>query len=157
MLTFDFSPLFRSGVGFEHVESLIDAAMRTAESAETYPPYNIERTGEDSYRITLAVAGFGMDELGIEVRENTLTVTGAKKNDEQDGAAYLHRGIAGRAFERRFQLADHVEVTNAELANGLLKIELVRRVPEAMKPRKISIGDGQPGKVLEHETAKKAA
>jgi molecular chaperone IbpA len=155
MLTFDFSPLFRSGVGFEHVESLIDAARRTAESSESYPPYNIERTGEDAYRITLAVAGFGKEDLVIEVRENTLTVTGTSKNGAEPGATYLHRGIAGRAFERRFQLADHVEVVAADLVNGLLKIELVRRVPEAMKPRKIAIG--APGKVLEHEAAKKAA
>lgn len=154
MLTLDFSPLFRSSVGFDHVESLIDAAMRTAETAESYPPYNIERTGEDAYRITLAVAGFAPEELNIETRENVLTVSGERKNGQEEGVTYLHRGIAGRAFERRFQLADHVEVTNADVVNGLLKIELVRRVPEAMKPRKVQIGAGQ-GSVLEH--AKKAA
>jgi molecular chaperone IbpA len=154
MLTFDFSPLFRSSVGFDHVESLIDAAMRTAETSESYPPYNIERTGEDAYRITLAVAGFAPEELNIETRENVLTVSGERKNGQEEGVAYLHRGIAGRAFERRFQLADHVEVTNADVVNGLLKIELVRRVPEAMKPRKIQIGARQ-GTVVEH--AKKAA
>ena len=117
-------------------------------------PYNIERTGEDAYRITLAVAGFAPEELNIETRENVLTVSGERKNGQEEGVTYLHRGIAGRAFERRFQLADHVEVVNADLANGLLKIELVRRVPEAMKPRKVQIGSGK-GPVLEH--AKKAA
>lgn len=156
MLTFDFSPLFRSGVGFEHIESLIDSAMRTAEGADSYPPYNIERTGEDAYRITLAVAGFAKDDLNVEVRENTLTVSGERKNVQEEGVTYLHRGIAGRAFERRFQLADYVEVVNADLQNGLLTIELARRVPEAMKPRKVVIG-AQPAKVLEHEAAKKAA
>ena len=154
MLTFDFSPLFRSSVGFDHVESLIDAAMRTAETSESYPPYNIERTGEDAYRITLAVAGFAPEELNIETRENVLTVSGERKSGQEEGVTYLHRGIAGRAFERRFQLADHVEVTSADVVNGLLKIDLVRRVPEAMKPRKIQIGARQ-GTVVEH--AKKAA
>ena len=154
MLTFDFSPLFRSSVGFDHVESLIDAAMRTAETSDTYPPYNIERTGEDAYRITLAVAGFAPEELNIESRENVLTVSGEHKSAQDDGVTYLHRGIAGRAFQRRFQLADHVEVVNADLVNGLLKVDLVRRVPEAMKPRKIAIGNAQ-AKVI--EPAKKAA
>jgi molecular chaperone IbpA len=163
MMTFDFSPLFRSSVGFDHVGSLIDAAMRTAETAETYPPYNIERTGEDSYRITLAVAGFAPEELNIETRENVLTVSGERKNVQEERITYLHRGIAGRAFERRFQLADHVEVVNAGLDNGLLQIELVRRVPEAMRPRKIQIGAGRgqdqgkdKAKVIEHDNNNKA-
>ena len=154
MLTFDFAPLFRSSVGFDHVESLIDAARRTAETSESYPPYNIERTGEDAYRITLAVAGFAPEELNIESRENVLTGSGEHKTAQEKGVAYLHRGIAGRAFQRRFQLADHVEVVNADLANGLLKVDLVRRVPEAMKPRKIAIGSAQANVI---EPAKKAA
>ncbi len=136
MSDFDFSPLFRSTIGFDRLTRLADAATR----AETggYPPYNIEATGENAYRLTMAVAGFGPDELDVVVKENDLTVTG-KSKAEDDRQKYLHRGIARRAFERHFQLADHIKVTGAGLANGMLSVDLVRDVPEAAKPRKIAI------------------
>jgi molecular chaperone IbpA len=139
MRTFDLSPLYRSTVGFDRLFSLIDAAAG-AETAQPYPPYNIERTGENAYRITMAVAGFGEGDLDIQSKENVLTVKGEKKEEKQEGRELLYRGIAARTFERRFQLADHVEVTGAALENGLLHVDLVRQIPEAMKPRKISIG-----------------
>jgi molecular chaperone IbpA len=152
MRTFDFSPLYRSAVGFDRMTSLLDAARNSA-AADTYPPYNIEKTGEDAYRITLAVAGFGADDLDMEVRDSQLVVVG-KGDSEGDDAEYLHRGIARRAFERRFQLADHVEVKGADLRDGLLVVDLVREIPEAMKPRRIEIGTVTP--VIEGETAKAA-
>jgi len=134
-----FAPLYRSTVGFDRLVSRLDN-MGQPESAPTYPPYNIERTGENAYRISMAVAGFADSELSIESRENTLTVKGEKTEATEDGQKeYLFRGIAARSFERRFQLADHVEVKTASLENGLLHIELVREIPEAMKPRKIEI------------------
>jgi molecular chaperone IbpA len=148
MRDFDFSPLFRSAIGFDRLPSLLDTAMRTNGTAETYPPYNIEKTGEDAYRITVAVAGFGHDELDIEVREGVLVVKG-RTADDAEGVKYLHRGIAGRAFERRFQLAEHVRVDAADLVNGLLTIDLVRELPEAKKPRRIEIKTG----AIEHKTA----
>ncbi|MEP2827882.1 Hsp20 family protein [Parvibaculum sp.] len=135
MRGFDFSPLYRSTVGFDQLQSLLDSV--TQETAPTYPPYNIERTSENDYRITLAVAGFGQDDLDIEVKQNVLTISGKRAESEETN--YLHRGIAGRSFERRFQLADHVEVSGAHLENGLLHVDLVRRVPEALKPRRIEI------------------
>ena len=139
MRAIDFSPLYRSTVGFDRMFSMLDNVSQP-ESAQTYPPYNIELTGENAYRITMAIAGFGEDDLSIEARENTLTIKGKLKDDEAiEGKEVLFRGIAGRAFERRFQLADHVEVRGASLENGLLHIELVREIPDAMKPRKISI------------------
>jgi len=139
MRAIDFSPLYRSTVGFDRMFSMLDNVSQP-EPAQTYPPYNIELTGENSYRITMAIAGFGEDDLSIEARENTLTVKGKLNDDEAtEGKEVLFRGIAGRAFERRFQLADHVEVRGASLENGLLHIELVREIPDAMKPRKISI------------------
>ena len=122
--------------------------MRTNGTAETYPPYNIEKTGEDAYRITVAVAGFGRDDLDIEVRDGVLVVKG-RTADDAEGVKYLHRGIAGRAFERRFQLAEHVRVDAADLVNGLLTIDLVRELPEAKKPRRIEIKTG----AIEHQTA----
>ena len=135
----DFAPLYRSTVGFDRLFSMLDN-MSQPDNGQTYPPYNIERTGENAYRITMAVAGFGESDLSIESRENTLTVKGEKTDaDSETEVEYLHRGIAGRAFERRFQLADHVEVNGAELKNGLLHVDLVRVIPEAMKPRKIEI------------------
>ncbi|MEN3792893.1 Hsp20 family protein [Fulvimarina sp. MAC3] len=135
----DFGPLYRSTVGFDRLFSMLDNVSQP-ESGQTYPPYNIERTGENDYRITMAVAGFAEDELFIESRENTLLVKGEKAESEGDNQVeYLHRGIAGRAFERRFQLADHVEVRGASLKNGLLHVELERVIPEQMKPRKIEI------------------
>ena len=136
MRTYDLSPLFRSSIGFDRVSRLLEASQGS--DAVTYPPYNIEKLGENAYRITMAVAGFGEGDVDITVENNTLTVKG-KAQPEPEGAQYLHRGIAGRAFERRFQLADHVEVETARLVNGLLHIELVRRIPEALKPRKIEV------------------
>jgi molecular chaperone IbpA len=152
MRTFDFSPLYRSAVGFDRMTSLLDAAQKSA-AADSYPPYNIEKTGEDAYRITLAVAGFGADDLDMEVRDSQLVVVG-KGDSESDDSQYLHRGIARRAFERRFQLADHVEVKGADLRDGLLVVDLVREIPEAMKPRRIEIGGVAPA--IEGETAKAA-
>jgi molecular chaperone IbpA len=140
MRTFDLSPLYRSTVGFDRLFTLLDS-MSNVDNGQTYPPYNIERTGENAYRITMAVAGFGEGDLEIEAKHNVLTVTGEKKEEAaEEGREVLYRGIAGRAFERRFQLADHVEVRGATLENGLLHVDLVREIPEAMKPRKIAIG-----------------
>jgi molecular chaperone IbpA len=138
MTTFDFSPLFRSTVGFDRLMTMLENSVQWAEGSNGYPPYNIEKTSEDQYRITLAVAGFGEDELSIEARENALLVEGRKKEGDA-GHSYLYRGIAGRSFKRHFQLADHVKVVGAHLHNGLLVIELVRELPEAMKPRRIEI------------------
>lgn len=136
---FDFSPLFRSSIGFDRMSRVVNAATQVDRAAVGYPPYNIEKTGEDAYRLTMAVAGFSPAELEITVQENTLLVTGkAQKEDESGG--YLHRGIARRAFERRFSLADHMKVTGANLDNGLLYVDVVREVPEAAKPRTIKIG-----------------
>ncbi|MBO0905133.1 Hsp20 family protein [Jiella sonneratiae] len=134
----DFAPLYRSTVGFDRLFSMLDT-LSQPDNGQTYPPYNIERTGENAYRITMAVAGFDESELSIESRENTLTVKGEKAEKEEGPSETLYRGIAGRAFERRFQLAEHVEVKGASLKNGLLHIDLVRVIPEAMKPRKIAI------------------
>ena len=139
MRSYDLSPLFRSTVGFDRMMRLLDAASRMDESAPSYPPYNIEKTGEDAYRITMAVAGFSEDELNVTVQEGVLTVTGRAAKDEEPKQC-LHRGIARRAFERRFELADHIQARGANLANGLLHIDLVREVPEAMKPRAIKVG-----------------
>jgi molecular chaperone IbpA len=143
MRTFDLSPLYRSTVGFDRLFSLLDQATGVEAGVPGYPPYNIERTGENAYRITMAVAGFNDSELSIESRENTLTVKGEKKVEEGKDGEVLYRGIAARSFERRFQLADHVEVKGARLENGLLHVELVREIPEAMKPRTIAITSGQ--------------
>ncbi len=139
MRTYDLSPLFRSTVGFDRLARLVDAATRVDDSSFSYPPYNIAKIDEDAYRVTMAVAGFSADEIDITVHENTLTVTGTAKEDDKN-RQYLYRGIAGRAFERRFQLADHIKVKGANLVNGLLDVELVREVPEQLKPRKIEIG-----------------
>ena len=154
MRTIDFSPLYRSTVGFDRMFSMLDSVSQP-EPAQTYPPYNIELTGENSYRITMAIAGFGEDDLSIEARENTLTIKG-KLNDEvaEGGGEVLFRGIAGRAFERRFQLADHVEVRDASLEKGLLHIDLVREIPDAMKPRKIAINGN--AKLVEVKATSKA-
>jgi molecular chaperone IbpA len=135
----DFSPLYRSTVGFDRLFSMLDS-LATPEGAQTYPPYNIERTGDDAYRISMAVAGFSDKDISLEAHRNVLTVKGEKAEEESgDTAEYLYRGIASRAFERRFQLADHVEVKGAELKNGLLHIDLKRNIPEELKPRKIAI------------------
>jgi molecular chaperone IbpA len=141
MRTIDFSPLYRSVVGFDRLADLLDSAA--ADGAGGYPPYNIERTDENAYRVEIAVAGFRPEELAIEVKENLLTVTGRKAaNDEP--RRFLHRGLAERNFERKFQLADYVVVTEANLADGLLSIALKRELPEALKPRRIDISVGQP-------------
>ena len=136
MRTFDLTPLYRSSVGFDRVFDMLDTAGKA--DAGGYPPYNIERLEENDYRITLAVAGFGEADLDIEVRENTLTVKGLRA-DADEGRSFLHRGIAGRSFERQFQLAEHVRIDGASLVNGLLNVDLKREIPEAMKPRKITI------------------
>ena len=152
MNTLDFSPLFRSTIGFDRLMRLADSALRV-DTAPTYPPYNIEKTGEDTYRLTMAVAGFGRDEIEITVKENALVVAGKAKAEEE--GSYLHRGIARRAFERRFHLADHIKVTGAALDNGLLHVELAREVPESAKPRTIEIASGAPkaAPVLEQKAA----
>lgn len=149
MRNLDFTPLYRSAIGFDRMASLLDAMTTSEQKQPAYPPYDIELTGEDSYRITMAVAGFEQSELDIQVEQNRLTVTG-KKPDESAQRNFLHRGIAARNFERRFQLADHVKVTDAKLANGLLHIELVREIPEAMKPRKVEISNSN---LLQHGAA----
>lgn len=150
----DFSPLYRSTVGFDRLFSLLDSMGQPEQSAPAYPPYNIERTGENSYRISMAVAGFGDADLEIEAKENTLLVKGNQSKDEDGEGEMLFRGIAARNFERRFQLADHVEVRSAHLENGLLHIDLVREIPEAMKARKIEIAGGS-AKQIESKSTKK--
>ncbi len=158
MRNFDLAPLYRATVGFDQVADLMNRVLASDVSQPTYPPYNIEKTAEDAYRISLAVAGFSEDELNVEVRENALIVS-AQKTEESDGRNYLHRGIATRAFERRFHLADHVKVTGAVHENGMLHIDLAREVPEALKPRTIEIakGNGANAKVVEDKSSKKAA
>lgn len=139
MRSLDFSPLYRSAIGFDRMANLLDSLSRADQTQPSYPPYNIELTGEDKYRITMAVAGFDRNEINIEVNQNNLTVS-ANKQAEQEQRTYLHQGIAARSFERRFQLADHVQVQSANYENGLLHIDLQRIIPEAMKPRTIPIG-----------------
>jgi molecular chaperone IbpA len=154
MRSVDFAPLYRSTVGFDRLFGMLDS-LGQPDQGNTYPPYNIERTGQDAYRISMAVAGFGESEIAIEAHRNVLTVKGEKSEETAEGTELLYRGIAGRSFERRFQLADFVEVTGAELKNGLLHIELKRNIPEEMKPRKIAISKvAASGKQIE---AKKAA
>ncbi len=140
MRTLDFSPLYRSTVGFDHLSSLLDSINRGDANQPSYPPYNIELLDKDKYQISMAVAGFEESELDIQTEKGTLTVTGKKAGDDTEERNYLHQGIAARNFERRFQLAEHVEVNGARLANGLLYIDLLREIPEAMKPKKIAIG-----------------
>ena len=150
MRTFDLAPLYRSTVGFDRLFSMLDGF----EAAPGYPPYNIERTGENDYRITVAVAGFGENELSIEAKENTLTIKGEKQAKEDKGEV-LYQGIEARAFERAFQLADYVQVKGAALENGLLHVEIVREIPESKKPRQIAIGNGKAvkPKVVEAQAA----
>ena len=148
MTNFDFSPLFRSTVGFDRLSRLLETSMLN-EQTQAYPPYNIVKVSEDEYRITMAVAGFGEDDIEIVSQENQLTVQGrAQPKAAEKGVTYLHRGIAERAFERRFQLADHIKVTGADLTNGLLTVSLVREVPETLKPRKIEIKGATPKEPL---------
>ncbi len=151
MKTFDLAPLYRATVGFDQMADLMDRVLSDTSGAQTYPPYNIEKTGDNSWSIEIAVAGFTDEDLTVEQRENALVVS-ARKADDDQGRTYLHRGIATRAFERRFHLADHVRVEAARHANGMLVIELKREVPEALKPRRIEIGATAP-RTLEHETA----
>ena len=144
-MNFDLTPLFRSTVGFDNLSRLMETASQFDAKQAAYPPYNIEKLGDDDYRIVLAVAGFGEDDLTLTVKESTLLVEG-KTADRNDGVRYLHRGIAGRAFERRFELADHIQVVGGRLENGLLVIDLRREIPEALKPRTIQIGSADAGK-----------
>jgi molecular chaperone IbpA len=155
MTTFDFSPLFRTSVGYDRLASLLNSAHRV-EQGNSFPPYNIQKAGDDRYRITMAVAGFADSDLNITSEHNKLVVTGQKpEEDSSEENGFLYRGIATRSFERRFNLADHVRVTGAELDNGLLHIELEREIPEAMKPRSIDIHTS--GALLEDNSADKAA
>jgi molecular chaperone IbpA len=149
MTTFDFSPLYRTSVGFDRLASLMSSATRQ-DQGNSYPPYNILTTSEDHYRITMAVAGFSREEINITTEQNRLLVSGNRAEESEEQGEYLHRGIATRSFERRFNLADHVNVTGAELENGLLHIDLEREIPEAMKPRTIEIGSS-PGRLLDVE------
>ena len=146
MRPFDFAPLYRSTVGFDRLVQMLDGVANFEGETPAYPPYNIERLGETEYRITMAVAGFSEPEIKIEVKENALTVAATKTGDNKE-RTFLHRGIATRAFERRFQLADHVEVNGADLKDGLLHIDLVRNVPERLKPRTIAIGGETPKQI----------
>ena len=151
MNSLDFAPLYRSAIGFDRLAQLMDNALR-GDAQPSYPPYNIELTEEDKYRITMAVAGFQSAELDIEVEQDALKVTGRKQRPANQ-ATYLHRGIAARDFEHRFQLAEHVKVVGAKLENGLLSIDLVREVPEAMKPRRIEINGGDNVTMIDRKAA----
>ena len=142
MRGYDFAPLYRATVGFDQIADLMDRVLTNEVSQPTYPPYNIEKTAEDAYRISIAVAGFTDDDLTVEVKDGALHVS-AKKVDEDQGRAYLHRGIATRAFQRRFHLADHVRVVGASHENGMLHIDLEREIPEALKPRRIEIAKAE--------------
>ncbi len=159
MRAFDLSPLFRSTVGFDRMSRLLDAAMQQAgDNGQSYPPYNIVAFDENTYGITMAVAGFTEKDIEITQTENSLVVKGKSSREEPENLRYLHRGIAARSFEHRFQLADHIKVTGAKLVNGLLEIELVREVPEAMRPRTIEIRSaadmsGEPAKIESREAA----
>ena len=157
MRGFDFAPLYRATVGFDRIADLMDRALSTDVAQNTYPPYNIEKTAEDAYRISIAVAGFTPDELSVEVKDAALVVT-ARKAPETAEKTYLHRGIATRAFERRFALADHVKVSGAVHEHGMLHIDLLREIPEAMKPRRIEISRIQPNPapVIEGKTVEAA-
>ena len=155
-MTYDFAPLFRTAIGFDRLARLMDNASSVADTS-SYPPYNIEKTGDDTYRLTMAVAGFRPEELDLVVKDNTLVVSGKVTSDNQKGEV-LYRGIAGRAFERRFVLADHMVVDGADLQNGLLHVGLKRVVPEALKPRRIAVGNGSASAVAnDGQEAVKAA
>lgn len=154
MRSTDLTPLLRATVGFDRMMNLLDSATRIDEGALSYPPYNIEKLSEDDYRIVMAVAGFAEGDLDVTVKENSLVISGKKEKAEED-VNYLHRGIATRSFERRFDLADHIKVVGAKLENGLLYVDLVREIPEAMKPRSVKIEKAEPTKrkVLEGKAA----
>ena len=151
MRTFDFAPLWRSTIGFDRLIDLVDAAQRSSE--ETYPPCNVERMGEDRYRISLALAGFSPDDVSVTASQNVVTIEGRKKEEKRD---YLYHGISSRSFRRQFDLAEYVQVKGASFDNGILRIDLVRKVPEAMKPRKIAINAGPPASNV-HQLESKAA
>lgn len=157
MNTFDFSPLFRSTVGFDRLSRMLESGMLNDQETAAYPPYNIVKVSEDNYRITMAVAGFTEKDIDITSKENQLIVQGRIVPDDRKEVTYLHRGIAGRAFERRFQLADHIRVTDAALDNGLLTIDLVREIPEAMKPRKVAINGITASEMIEQKKEKETA
>ena len=150
MRSYDLSPLFRSTIGFDRWADLLEAANQVNPSATTFPPYNVEKHGDDAYRITMAVAGYGESDINVTVQENLLVISGKLEDGAQPDTGYLHRGIAGRPFERRFNLAEHVNVSDAHLANGLLVIDLVREIPEAKRPRRIEI---HTGKAIENKQA----
>ncbi|MWB79419.1 Hsp20 family protein [Pseudooceanicola sp. 216_PA32_1] len=152
MRNFDLAPLYRATVGFDQLADIMDRVMSNDVAQPTYPPYNIEKTAEDAYRISIAVAGFSDSDLSIEVKDRALVVA-AKKADDETPRSYLHRGIATRAFERRFQLADHIKVTGAAYENGMLHIELVKEIPEALKPRRIEIANRDTVEAKAIETA----
>ena len=155
MRSFDLSPLMRATVGFDRLASLVEASSRVDSATFSYPPYNIEKTGDDDYRITMAVAGFSEDELDVTVKDASLSISGKKAETEATDATYLHRGIATRSFERRFDLADHIRVVGAWIEHGQLHVDLRREVPEALKPRQIKIGTkvAPEPKVIESEAA----
>ena len=153
-MTYDFAPLFRTAIGFDRLARLADSAAASS-AANTYPPYNIEKTGEDTYQLTMAVAGFSPEDVEITVQDNTLVIAG-RQPESATKAEVLYRGIAGRAFERRFVLADHIVVEGADLKNGLLHVGLKRVVPEALKPRKIAIGGAVPTAIANEPVAKAA-
>ncbi|HPD93030.1 MAG: Hsp20 family protein [Rhodobacter sp.] len=152
MRAFDPTPLFRASVGFDRMADLMDRVLAAEPVQPSYPPYNIEKTDENTYRISLAVAGFSADELAVDVKENSLVIA-ARKAEDEAGRTFLHRGIATRAFERRFHLADHVRVTGATHADGMLHIDLVREIPEALKPRRIEIARAEPSRLVEASAA----
>ena len=154
MTRIDLSPLYRSSIGFDRMGSLLDSALRSEKTTGGYPPYDIEVRGDNQYAITLAVAGFEQNELDIQVEKGVLTVRG-KKDEDNSGRNYLYQGIANRAFERKFNLADHVEVSGADMNNGLLTVQLLKEIPEAMKPKSIEINLS--GNVLEHKSDKEKA
>ncbi len=156
MRTFDFSPLYRSAIGFDRMANLLDNLSRSEQTQPSYPPYNIELTGEDKYRITMAVAGFDSSEIAIEVNQSLLSVSANKPNEAQE-RTYLHQGIAARSFERKFQLADHVQVQSADYQNGLLHIDLQRIIPDSMKPRRIPIAVNNAPNGLTHKNDAQAA
>lgn len=154
MHRFDFTPYRRNTVGFDRLFELLENSSRSSQN-ENYPPFNIERVGENEYVITVAVAGFKTEEIDITAQQNMLIVTGSKQTDGNDNRDFLHMGIANRNFERRFQLADHIYVSSAELSDGILTISLVREVPDALKPRKIAIGEKVADTIIEHQKPKK--
>ena len=155
MRQFDFTPFRRSTIGFDRLFDMLEASARQ-QASENYPPFNLERVADDRYRITLAIAGFKADEIDVTAQQNLLTVAGKKAENDANHGAFLHLGIANRSFERRFELADFVRVENADLADGLLVIELVREVPEAMKPKKITVRSGSEPQSITYEAANAA-